>query len=276
MMMSMQTLVQNDKPKTAALLQGAQVETRRVPVRLCAQGISITFGGQQVLRGVDVELHGGQIALLRGPNGSGKTTLLNILSSFLRPDAGQATLAFNGSTVNILRQTPDRLARLGVVRLWQDIRLFQTMTVLENVLAASPHALGIHPFAALFVPGKVRRQEQAFREQAMQWLDLLGMADRANSSGDKLSVGQSKRVAIARMLQTGAQVLLLDEPLAGLDHESADKLVNDLNRLADTTHKAMLVVEHNHDAIVPVCDIRLTLDEGRLHREELEGRIWAC
>lgn len=276
MMMSMQTLVQTDKPMTAALLQGAQAEARTAPVRLRAQGISIAFGGQQVLRGVDVELHGGQIALLRGPNGSGKTTLLNILSSFLRPDAGQATLAFNGSTVNILRQTPDRLARLGIVRLWQDIRLFPTMTVLENVLAASPHALGIHPFAALFVPGKIRRQEQAFREQAMQWLDLLGMADRAHSSGDKLSVGQSKRVAIARMLQTGAQVLLLDEPLAGLDHESADKLVNDLNRLADTTHKAMLVVEHNHDAIVPVCDIRLTLEEGRLYREELEGRIWDC
>jgi branched-chain amino acid transport system permease protein len=275
-MMSMQTLARTDNSIFDTLLQGAQVEAHTAPVLLCAQGISIAFGGQQVLRGVDVELQGGQIALLRGPNGSGKTTLLNILSSFLRPDAGQATLSFNGSTVNILRQTPDRLARLGIVRLWQDIRLFQTMTVLENVLAASPHALGIHPFAALFVPGKVRRQELAFHEQAMQWLDLLGMADRAHSSGDMLSVGQSKRVAIARMLQTGAQVLLLDEPLAGLDHESADKLVNDLNRLADTTHKAMLVVEHNHDAIVPVCDIRLTLEEGRLHREELDGRIWDC
>ncbi|TAN40393.1 MAG: ATP-binding cassette domain-containing protein [Nitrospirae bacterium] len=100
------------------------------------------------------------------------------------------------------------------------------------------------------------------------------MADRADSSGDKLSVGQSKRVAIARMLQTGAQMLLLDEPLAGLDHESAEKLVHDLNRLADTTHKAMLVVEHNHDAMIPVCDIRLTLTEGRLHREDLEGKQW--
>jgi len=272
----MEPLAQTDKPMTAALLKGTQVETRIAPVRLRAQGITIAFGGQQVLRDVDVELYGGQIALLRGPNGSGKTTLLNILSSFLRPDAGQATLSINGRTVNILRQTPDRLARLGIVRLWQDIRLFPTMTVLENVIAASPHALGIHPFAALFVPGKVRRQEKAFREQAMQWLNLLGMAERAHSSGDKLSVGQSKRVAIARMLQTGGQVLLLDEPLAGLDHESADKLVNDLNRLADTTHKAMLVVEHNHDAITPVCDIRLTLDEGQLHREELKGQTWAC
>jgi branched-chain amino acid transport system permease protein len=270
--MTMQTCVQTEA--LAVSRHGASTEAKAAPVRLSAQGLAVAFGGQQVLRGVDIELQGGQIALLRGPNGCGKTTLLNILSGFLRPDTGHATLAFNGSAVDILRQAPDRLARLGIARLWQDIRLFPSMTALENVLAASPHALGIHPFAAVFAPAKVRSQERAFREQAMHWLDLLGMADRAHSSGDRLSVGQSKRVAIARLLQTGAQVLLLDEPLAGLDRESADKLVHDLNRLADTTHKALLVVEHNHDAITPVCDIRLTLDDGRLHREELEGQTW--
>lgn len=246
------------------------------PVRLSAQGIAVAFGGQHVLRGVDIELRGGQIALLRGPNGCGKTTLLNILSGFLRPDAGQATLSFNGTSVDILRLSPDRLARLGIARLWQDIRLFPTMTVLENVLAASPHALGIHPLATVFAPLRVLRQERSFHEQALYWLDLLGMADRAQSSGDKLSVGQAKRVAIARLLQTGAQALLLDEPLAGLDRQSTDQLVHDLNRLADTTHKAMLVVEHNHEAITPVCDIRLTLLNGHLSREDLEGRTWGC
>lgn len=270
----MQILVQ--KNNASAPGHGGSVEARPASVLLHVQGITLAFGGQQVLNGVDIELHGGQIALLRGPNGCGKTTLLNILSGFLKPDTGQATLGFNGSTIDILRQSPDRLARLGIARLWQDIRLFSTMTVLENVLAASPHAFGIHPFAALFAPAKVRRQERAFKEQAMQWLDLLGMSNRAHSSGDKLSVGQSKRVAIARMLQTGAQFLLLDEPLAGLDRASADKLVRDLNRLADTTHKAMLVVEHNHDAITPVCDISFTLAEGKLIREELAGHAWVC
>jgi len=253
----------------------ANTDMETVRVQLRAQGITMAFGGQQVLRGVDLDLTGGQIALLRGPNGSGKTTLLNILSGFLKPDAGTATLAFNGTQVDILRETPDRLARLGISRLWQDIRLFSTMTALENVLAASPHAIGINPAIALFALTKVKRQEREFREQALHWLDLLGMADRADSSGDKLSVGQSKRVAIARLLQTGAQVLLLDEPLAGLDRDSAEKLVHDLNRLADTTHKAMLIVEHNHDAIAPVCDVRLTLENGCLQREELEGKQWA-
>lgn len=244
-------------------------------VQLKAEGISIAFGGQQVLRGVNLDLAGGQIALLRGPNGCGKTTLLNVLSGFLKPDAGSAMLEFNGILVNILNETPDRLARLGLARLWQDIRLFPTMTVLENVLAASPHAIGINPVRALFALSKVKQQEREFRAQALDWLDMLGMADRADSSGDKLSVGQSKRVALARMLQTGSKVLLLDEPLAGLDNDSAAKLVEDLNRLADATHRAMLIVEHNHDAITPVCDLRYTLAEGVLVREELEGK-WAC
>lgn len=249
--------------------------TTPIRAKLTANGISIAFGGQQVLRSVDLDLSGGQIALLRGPNGCGKTTLLNILSGFLKPDTGIASFEFNGSKIDILKQTPDRLARLGVARLWQDIRLFPTMTALENVMAASPHAIGINPVTALFAMGRVKRQEREFRAQAMAWLEMLGMGDRATSSGDKLSVGQSKRVAIARMLQTGAKALLLDEPLAGLDQESAAKLVEDLNLLADKTHKAMLVVEHNHDAITPVCDIRLTLENGKLHREELEGK-WVC
>jgi branched-chain amino acid transport system permease protein len=257
---------------TPAMYVGAEAATERV--RLRAHGIALAFGGQQVLSGIDLALNGGQIALLRGPNGCGKTTLLNVLSGFLRPDAGSATLEFNGTRADILREAPDRLARLGIARLWQDIRLFPTMTVLDNVLAASPHSIGINPALALVAPGRVRRQERAFRERALHWLEMLGMADRADSSGDRLSVGQSKRVAIARMLQTGAQVLLLDEPLAGLDRESAERLVNDLNRLADHTHKAMLVVEHNHDAITPVCDVRLTMEDGKLHREDLDGQ-WA-
>lgn len=262
---------------TGITAAGAEVrqESLTPRVRLKAQGLSIAFGGQQVLRGVDLDLSGGQIALLRGPNGCGKTTLLNLLSGFLKPDAGTASFKFNGANVNILNETPDSLARLGLARLWQDIRLFPTMTALENVLAASPHTIGINPIRALFAPGKVKRQEREFRTQAIAWLDMLGMADRCGSSGDKLSVGQSKRVAIARILQTGAKVLLLDEPLAGLDRESAEKLVHDLNRVADTTRKAMLVVEHNHDAITPVCDLRYTLEEGVLLREELEGK-WAC
>lgn len=264
-----------DRSSETPLKDNARNDSSAALTHLRAEGLSIAFGGQLVLNGVDLEISGGQIALLRGPNGCGKTTLLNILSGFLKPDKGSATLKCNGTQVDILSKAPDQLARLGIGRLWQDIRLFPSMTVMENVLAASPHAIGINPAWALFSYRSVKRQEHEFRTQALAWIEMLGMVDRKDSSGDKLSVGQSKRVAIARMLQTGAQVLLLDEPLAGLDRDSAEKLVEDLNRLADVTRKAMLIVEHNHDAITPVCDIRFTLENGVLRREELEGK-WAC
>lgn len=272
--MTMQVHIKSER---TIVIPAAQTDPHQEPLRvqLRATGISVAFGGQQVLSDVNLDLTGGQIALLRGSNGCGKTTLLNILSGFLKPNSGTASLQFNDTRVNILNETPDRLARLGLTRLWQDIRLFPTMTVLENVLAASPHTIGINPAHALFARNKVKQHERKFREQAYSWLDMLGMADRADSSGDKLSIGQSKRVAIARMLQTGCKVLLLDEPLAGLDQDSAAKLVKDLNRLADATHRAMLIVEHNHDAITPVCDLRYTLADGALVREELEGK-WVC
>lgn len=239
------------------------------PHRVRAAGLSVAFGGQQVLRKVDLDLIDGQIALLRGPNGCGKTTLLNILSGFLRPDAGAASLEVAGRHIDVLRTPPDRLARLGIARLWQDVRLFSTMTVLENVLVASPNPIGINPFMALFAFARVNRQERDFQTQALDWLDKLGMVDRRSSSGDMLSLGQTKRVAIARMLQSGAQVLLLDEPLAGLDQDATNDLVMDLKRLVDATHKTILVVEHNHAAIAPVCDVQFTLQHGLLRRETL-------
>ncbi len=239
---------------------------------LCADGVSLAFGGQQVLKNIDLEVRSGQIAHLRGGNGSGKTTLLNILSGFLKPDSGQIKLVIDNQPIDVLSHAPATLARLGLARLWQDTRLFASMTVLENVLAASPRPLGISPVMSLLAYSRVQKQEREFKHQAMTLLDMLGMADRAESTGERLSGGQAKRVAIARMLQTGAEILLLDEPLAGLDKESAVRLVEDLNLLADDTRKAMLIVEHNHDAISPVCDISYTLENGFLRYEEHEGQ----
>lgn len=254
-------------------LSTTEMPTRRSPAQartfLNVDGLSVSFGGQKVLRDVSFELSGGQVALLCGSNGSGKTTLLNVLSGFLKPDNGNVRLKLDGLEIDVLKARPDYLVRVGIARLWQDIRLFPTMTVLENVLAASPHAIGVNPFFALFALRKVKKQEQIFYKQAMNWLDILGMADRADSSGDKLSVGQSKRVAIARMLQTGSKVLLLDEPLAGLDNNAAEKLIRDLKCLADVTQCAMLIVEHNHNAIMPICDMRFTLCEGTLMCEKI-------
>ena len=230
-----------------------------------AERVHLAFGGHCILNGVSFDLAQERAVLLRGDNGSGKTTLLNTLSGFLRPDKGQIHLNLNGRSFDAVRTQPERLARAGLGRLWQDIRLFPTMTVLENVLAASAGLIGLNPALALAAWPVSRRQERRAREKAFANLELVGMADRANSSGDKLSVGQMKRVAIARMLQSEAELMLLDEPLAGLDRDSVDGLISLLNRLNQDQGKTLFIVEHQHEQMAPICHETWNLEDGKLH-----------
>ena len=202
--------------------------------------------------------------LLRGDNGSGKTTLLNVLSGMLRPDQGALHACLGGRHWNLLRMSPERIARSGVGRLWQDIRLFPTMTVMENVLAATPGLAGLNPLQALLARGKVNRQERIAREQALYNLELVGMADRSKSTGERLSLGQMKRVAIARLLQSGSLLMLLDEPLAGLDHRAADDLLCLLEDLNRRQGKTLLIVEHQHERVRGLCGETWYLSDGKV------------
>lgn len=237
---------------------------------LCAdvREVSLSFGGQRILQDASLELRSGEIVLLRGENGSGKTTLLNMLSGYLAPDRGTVKLHLGGKWVNAQQSSPERLARLGLGRLWQDIRLFPTMTVLDNVLAATPRLIGENPLLALAAfPIAIRQQREA-EKRALKNLELVSMEHRATSSCDMLSVGQMKRVAIARLLQTEASLLLLDEPLAGLDAASSKALVRDLDLLRTEHRKTMLIVEHRHEQISSIADRVLSLRDGQIREVE--------
>ena len=234
-----------------------------------ARSLALAFGGQKVLNSVSFDLLPGELVLLRGENGSGKTVLLNVLSGYLRPNRGSIKFHFGNRSVNALRASPETLARRGVGKLWQDIRLFPTMTVLENVLAATPRMLGEHPLFAVLARPAVFRQERLARDRAFQNLTTIGMADRAQSSCDKLSVGQMKRVALARLLQMEASLFLLDEPFAGLDRNGALSLANDLDSLRKDQEKTILIVEHRYEAIASHADRVWTMSEG--HIVESEG-----
>lgn len=230
-----------------------------------AENLSLAFGGTRVLDKVSFTIQKGRIVLLRGENGSGKTTLLNILTGFIRPDKGNLYFHFNGKALDASKHAPEQLARRGVGRLWQDIRLFPTMTVLENVLAATPGLLRQNPVLAIAGWPFARREENNARERALRHLDMVGMADRASSSADKLSVGQMKRVAIARLLQAEAELFLLDEPLAGLDHMASNELLKVLSQLMEKHRKSMLIVEHQHERMASVCDETWFLSGGHLN-----------
>lgn len=245
---------------------------------LSARGIIKAFDGQVVLDDISLDLRQGEVVLLRGENGSGKTTLLNILTGNLEPDRGEIHVNINSSKEvfsfprNWLKDinpfdhfTPERLAWEGIGRLWQDIRLFPTMTTLENVAIASQKQIGENPAWALLFP-KAKRAEIQNVEVSSECLRKLGLAERLDSSCNKIAFGQMKRVAIARAIQAGAKVLFLDEPLSGLDKNETEDVMAYLKDLVKENSITLVMVEHifNIPKILELADTVWTLSNGKL------------
>lgn len=253
------------------------------PVALIACDLRKAFGGQIVLNDVDLTLRRGEVALLRGANGSGKTTLLNILTGNLSPDSGSLTLPSNGREEvfafpkSLTRRlnpfdhfAPESLARHGVGRSWQETRLFGTQSLADNIAVAAPHQLGENPLAALLCPVTVRRQEKRLQSEAERSLEGLGLPGRGTSTASRVSLGQAKRVAMARAVRAGAKVLFLDEPLAGLDEAGVADVLELLQTLARDEGLTLVIVEHvfNIPRILDFATTVWTLAEGRLTIEE--------
>jgi ABC-type branched-subunit amino acid transport system ATPase component len=270
-----------EKPKPSTQTDSPSSLSRR-QVLLRVQDLHKRFGGQTVLNRVSVELGAGEVVLLRGANGSGKTTLLNILTGNLEPDAGAIELRTNGVSEVFRyprrwwnlnsRLTPEQVAQAGIGRTWQDIRLFSTQNLLDNIACAAPNQLGENPAWALLRRSAVQEQEKRNinNSQAMLW--DLGLADRETSSADKVSLGQSKRVAIARAIQAGARILFLDEPLSGLDGAGIAEVMAMLNYLAKEHNVTLVIVEHvlNIPRILDLATTVWTLEDGNITVESPE------
>ena len=226
-------------------------------VVLRAKGIVKSFGGQRVLDGIDLCLREGEVVLLRGENGSGKTTLLNVLTGNLAPDRG--VLEYNRNGAPLLRSFPSRpfgglnlrdhfspefIASLGIGRSWQDVRLFKSQSLRDNIAVADLRAADISPLDPLVRPNIARRLDAEIYAAADSALRRLGLGERLHSSADMISLGQSKRVAIARAVAAGAKVLLLDEPLAGLDRQGINDVVGMLSSLVAESSLSLVIVEH--------------------------------
>ncbi|MBC8458510.1 MAG: ATP-binding cassette domain-containing protein [Deltaproteobacteria bacterium] len=246
---------------------------------LYVEKLNKSFGGQQVLNDLFLTLRKGEIVCLRGENGSGKTTLLNILSGNLEPDSGRMVIRLNGrqedfrfprpwwKNMNPFSHfTPERVAQEGVGRTWQEIRLFPNQTLLGNIAVASPEQKGENPIWALLRPLKVRNQEKEITLRTRSTLKALGLSGREDSSADMVALGQSKRAAIARAIQAGAKVLLLDEPLAGLDEEGINGVMGLLEDLCKDKQITLIIVEHifNIPRILNLATTVWTLQGGKL------------
>jgi branched-chain amino acid transport system permease protein len=225
---------------------------------LAGRGLQKRFGGITAIAGLDISLTSGRITGLVGPNGAGKTTAFNLLTGFLPADAGEIT--FRGNTLSSLR--PHELVRRGIARSFQDLRLFQKMSVLENVLVALPRQTGDRLSALFLRPLTVRREDIRNTARAYAVLDFIGLRERALDLAEDLSYAEEKLLVVARLLATEADVLLLDEPLSGLDGAAMQKIIDLLRKLA-AGNRAICIIEHNLEVIRNACDTLVYLDEGR-------------
>ncbi|WP_176722248.1 ATP-binding cassette domain-containing protein [Candidatus Thiosymbion oneisti] len=256
-------------------------------VLLRAEGLKQAFGGQIILDGLDLELREGEVVLLRGENGSGKTTLLNILTGNLEPDAG-AIHYHAHSTPRSYRFprpwwrelnpfdhfTPEFVAREGVRRTWQEPRLFGAHTLRDNIAVAAPGHPGENPVLALFAPSRSARRETELGHKADAMLARLSLARRQDSSADKISLGQTKRVAIARAVVAGARILFLDEPLAGLDRQGIGDVLELLAFLVRGQGVTLVIVEHlfNQPHLHGLVTTDWLLKDGAIRRTDRKGR----
>jgi len=225
-------------------------------VRSCA----IRFGGVQALNDVSLTLNRGEILGLIGPNGAGKTTMFNCITGVVEPDAG--TITFEGHSLRGLR--PHKRARLGLARTFQNLQLFGHMTVLENLMvpvdAFAPRGMLAD---ALRLP-RARYEERRAEERARAMLHFLDVSDTADVPAADLSVGLQRRIELGRALCLQPQLLLLDEPAAGLDARETAALAELLPRIRERFSVSMLLVDHDMALVMRACDYIYVLDFGRM------------
>jgi len=242
------------------------------PVRsasiLSVEGVTKRFGGLTALSEVGFSISKGEIYGLIGPNGAGKTTLFNVLTGLYRQDEGRIT--FEGALLK--GATTDRIARLGIARTFQNIRLFANLSALENVMIGRHVRTHAGVVGAILRNRATRTEEAAIERRGHELLDYVGIGHRGNELAKHLSYGDQRRLEIARALATDPRLLALDEPAAGMN--ATEKL--DLRRLLEAIRKdgiTLLLIEHDVKLVMGLCDRVLVLDYGRRIAEGLPRDI---
>ena len=225
---------------------------------LAVRNITQRFGGLVAVNDVSLDVAEHQIFSVIGPNGAGKTTLFNVLTGVYRPDQGQVLLQGRALT----RLPPDRIARHGVARTFQNIRLFGAMTVFENLLIGQHRHIRYSFADALLRTPRFYRGERACRAKAMELLEYMGLKDLASECARNLAYGQQRRLEIARALALQPRLLLLDEPAAGMNPQETAELI-ELIMAIRADGLSILLIEHDMKLVMRLSDHIFVMDYGR-------------
>jgi branched-chain amino acid transport system ATP-binding protein len=224
--------------------------------------ISKSFGGLHVLRDVNIKVPQGAIYGLIGPNGAGKTTVFNLITGLLDPTSGG--IAFDGR--DILRKKPHEITRLGIARTFQNIRLFKEMTLLQNVVVGAYRHMD-YGFASLLLSlPKYREHEARARERALELLSWMKLDHKAHDLADNLSYGEQRRLELARALATEPRLLLLDEPVAGMNTGDRAGLMTEIEAIRDRGY-TILIIEHDMQFVMGLCEKIAVLNFGKIIAE---------
>ena len=254
-------------------------ETKNV---LRVENVTMQFGGVVAVDDLSMEVNEGEIVALIGPNGAGKTTAFNVITGVYAPTNGQ--VLFDGKKVvenhprgkmrrqykgkhlgdykSVLEPTPDKLTRMGMARTFQNIRLWKSMTVFDNVLIAKHLRRSSNMFTAMFRLNA--REEARQRAEVLELLRVVGLEDVKDELATSLPYGKQRRLEIARALATDPKLLLLDEPAAGMNPQETLELAEFIREIREKFHKTILLIEHHMDLVMGIADRIYVLDFGEL------------
>ncbi len=220
--------------------------------------VGIQFGGLKVIEKMNVGIGSGELIGLIGPNGAGKTTAFNLITGIYQPTTGEIT--FEGKSVAGMKAY--EISRLGVIRTFQNIRLFSTLSVLENILV-SMHPRCTYGLVSAFSTGrKFTAVEKDFREQAMALLKIFSLAHLHDHEAGSLPYGVQRKIEIVRALAGRPKLLLLDEPAAGMNHSETEELMNLIHKIRRDFKLSVLLIEHDMKLVMGICERIVVLDHG--------------